>query len=73
MRQLCTAVVLLLAACGGESGQEVTEETEEPGLQVPLCEGELEPLPTDCQRLVYVPAGGYCNRWVDCDELQLLD
>lgn len=29
MRQLCTAVALLLTACGGEAGQDATEAPDE--------------------------------------------
>ena len=35
---------------------------------MPNCEGEDEAQPGECQRLVYAPASGYCNRWFTCRE-----
>lgn len=33
---------------------------------IPLCDGEDEPAPDECQTLVYT-SHGYCNRWHACD------
>lgn len=40
-----------------------------PNVDVPLCEGEDDWQPGECQRLVHSPRTGYCNRWIPCDEL----
>lgn len=70
--------MLLLGACSGEAespdepepgdGSEVFHPPPPPSGEraIPLCEGEDEPLPGECQRLVYLPASGYCNRWLTC-------
>lgn len=52
-------------------GQEVTDPpaSEAPPAtktdSIPLCAGEDEPMPGDCQTLVY-STHGYCNRWMPC-------
>lgn len=66
-----------LAACGGTANWTPDPlpdplpadagATEPP---VPLCPGEEEPAPTDCQTLVYDLATGYCNRWQPCGGAQ---
>lgn len=71
----CTIVVLLIAcACSAEAEGPAEQPTETPdsGVEgrppVPLCEGEDEPQPGECQRLVYIPSSGHCNRWFTCSE-----
>ena len=70
MRELLLLVVL--CACGAEADEPVAEPDvasdatpDEPEHVTPLCAGEDEPLPGECQTLVYGDKG-YCNRWAAC-------
>ena len=66
-------IVGLMFGCGGAA---TDADTDEPVAVedhvaapvervIPLCEGEEEPEPGECQTLVY-GAHGYCNRWSAC-------
>lgn len=82
MRGIHSTLVVLLIVCACSAEAEGPPEEPEAADPVdiivplpsatqrpptPLCEGEDEPLPGECQRLVYIPASGYCNRWFTCE------
>lgn len=70
------ALTLLAMACGGQAdaATSLTPDVDAGArdavnVDVPLCEGEDDWQPGECQRLVHSPRTGYCNRWIPCDEL----
>jgi hypothetical protein len=74
------ALALIALACGGVADDPAEHndpgdagaprEAEQERSAVPPCEGEAVPSPDACQRLVYSPAEGYCNRWVPCSDVR---